>query len=300
MTILLTGSSGFLGKILKKSFSSLHLVISLGRDPKNDIVCDLSNESPIIDKDIDIIIHAAGKAHVQPKTEADKQDFYDVNVTGTKHLLAALEHKPIKKMVFVSSVSVYGLEKGEMIDESTPLQGDSPYAQSKIQAEEFFIQWCKQKNIDYLVLRLPLVVGPNPLGNLAKMKKAIQKGIYVRIANGNAKKSMVLASDVGTLVLNWIGKHTGPSGIYHLTDGYNPSFYELEGKLSEHMGKKWIPTIPFYLATILGKIGDYISFLPVNSETIYKITNTFTFSDTKARRELGWKPNAVLALYDDI
>jgi GlcNAc-P-P-Und epimerase len=298
MTILLTGASGFLGKVFNKTISTTHHVMTIGRAIHNDIICDLSKNIPTNDFDIDVIIHAAGKAHTYPKTEAEKQAFYNVNVAGTEHLLAALAHKQIKKFIFISSVSVYGLEKGEMINEEAPLLGSTPYAKSKIQAEDLIMSWSEQKNISFLILRLPLVIGPNPLGNLAKMIKAIQKGTYVRIAKGNAKKSMVLASDVADLILHWIESPVTTSGIYNLTDGHHPTFYELEERLKAHLGKTWIPTIPSFVATMLGKIGDRFSFFPVNTATIHKITHTFTFSDEKAKIELKWNPNSVLKYFN--
>jgi len=212
-------------------------------------------------------------------------------------LLQSLENNPISKFIFVSSVSVYGLGKGEAINEETPLLGNSPYALSKIQAEALIEDWCTKKNIPFLMVRLPLIVGPNPLGNLGKMMDAIQQGKYVRIAKGNARKSMVLASDVALLFKQWIEAENSLAGIYNLTDNFHPTFYELEEALKIKFNKKWIPTIPTFLANILGKLGDRFSFFPVNSQTIQKITCMFTFSDAKAQQELNWKPTPVLDFY---
>lgn len=296
MTILLTGASGFLGSQIKNVCEKNNNVQTLGRQNTNDIICDLSKEIPSIEN-INVVIHAAGKAHVYPKTEAEIKAFFDVNVVGTKHLLQSLENNPISKFIFVSSVSVYGLGKGNMIDEQTPLKGNTPYAISKIQAEELIENWCKKRNIDFLIVRLPLIVGPNPLGNLGKMINAIQNGKYVRIAKGNARKSMVLADDVAKLFNDWITTEKRVSGIYNLTDNFHPTFYELEEALKLKFNKKWIPTIPTFLANLLGKFGDIFSFFPVNSNTIQKITCTFTFSDMKAQKELNWKPNKILDFY---
>ena len=296
MNILLTGASGFLGAQIKNKCEKNQVVKTIGRQKTNDIICDLSKEIPILEN-IHVVIHAAGKAHVYPKTEAEIKEFFDVNVEGTKHLLQALENNPVSKFIFVSSVSVYGLGKGELIDEETPLNGNAPYAVSKIQAEALIANWCTKRNIDFLIVRLPLIVGPNPLGNLAKMIHAIQHGKYVRIAKGNARKSMVLASDVATLFNQWIMTEKNGSGIYNLTDHFHPTFYELEEALKIKFNKKWIPTIPTFVATLLGKFGDRFSFFPVNSQTIQKITCTFTFSDAKAQQELHWKPTNVLDFY---
>ena len=296
MNILLTGASGFLGAQIKNKCEKNQVVKTIGRQKTNDIICDLAKEIPTLEN-IHAVIHAAGKAHVYPKTEAEIKEFFDVNVEGTKHLLQALENNPISKFIFVSSVSVYGLGKGELIDEQTPLNGNAPYAVSKIQAEELIANWCTKRNIDFLIVRLPLIVGPNHLGNLGKMIDAIQHGKYVRIAKGNARKSMVLASDVATLFNQWIMTEKNGSGIYNLTDHFHPTFYELEEALKLKFNKKWIPTIPTFVATLLGKFGDRFSFFPVNSQTIQKITCTFTFSDAKAQQELHWKPTNVLDFY---
>ncbi|MGI9192877.1 MAG: NAD-dependent epimerase/dehydratase family protein [Chitinophagaceae bacterium] len=293
MKILFTGASGFLGKIMWPILGEEHRLISIGRAGSNTLQVDLSQQVPQI-ADVDVVIHAAGKAHIYPKTESEKQEFYNVNVQGTENLLQGLVDNPIKAFVFISSVSVYGLEQGINIDENTPLMGKSPYALSKIRAEQLVENWCKEQGVDYLILRLPLIVGKQPLGNLKKMVDGIQGHRYWRIAKGDAHKSAVLADDVAHLIQTWLkgGKRT--SGIYNLTDGIHPTFYELEEGLRRIFGVSRIPTMPGWLGALLGKIGDRVSLFPVNSGTIKKITCSFTFSDEKARREINWNPKPVL------
>lgn len=293
MKILLTGASGFLGRICMPFLTVDHQVLSIGRNMSNDINADLATFIPELPP-IDAVIHAAGKAHVYPRTEAEKQAFFDVNVNGTRHLLDALNTTSVKAFVFISSVSVYGLDHGENIPESTPLKGSSPYASSKIQAETMIVSWCQKHQVDYLILRLPLIAGAKPLGNLGKMMKAIQGGRYLRIAKGEANKSMVLATDVSALMAKWINSTKRVSGIYNLTDGIHPSFFQLEEGLRLLWHIKYIPAIPKWLGYLMGKIGDSVSWFPVNTGSIRKITGTFTFSDEKARIELGWNPRSVL------
>lgn len=294
MQVLLTGASGFLGDILNQYLAQYFSIISLGRHPQNLIQCDISKSIPQIDKPIQAVIHAAGKAHIYPKTDEEKKAFYDVNVTGTNNLLEALTHQQISHFIFISSVSVYGIEQGELVNEETPLRGNSPYAKSKIEAEQLIESWCKTRNINYLILRLPLVVGPNALGNLGKMVSAIRQGKYLRIAKGEAKKSAVLASDIAKLIQQWLTQNNPTSGIYNITDGYHPNFYELEIAIQKALNARFIPSIPSWLGKCLGIIGDKFSWMPVNSGTIKKITGTFTFSDEKARREIAWQSQSVL------
>lgn len=287
--ILLTGGNGFLGKTISEYFSKRDLKC-LGRR-ESDIICDLAFDVPDLSC-FDLVIHAAGKAHVLPKTQADRKEFFDVNVKGTQNLLLGLEkaNSLPKAFVFISSVSVYGVYDGLNIDEKHPLKAEDAYGLSKIQAEKIVEDWCAKHNIVCGILRLPLLVGAKPPGNLASMIKGIKKGYYFNIAEGKAKKSMVMAIDVARI----IPKLAEVGGTYNLTDGYHPSFNELSGCISRQLGKKQQSNIPVVIANGLAKIGDFFPKFPLNSVSLDKITSNLTFNDDKARVNLGWAPSQVL------
>ena len=142
---------------------------------------DLSKNVPYFYDRFEIIIHCAGKAHLLPKTNQEIASFYSVNVLGTKNLLKGLTSKLPKRFVFISSVSVYGLTQGENIPETHPLLAEDPYGKSKIEAEKIVENWCKENNVICTILRLPLLVGLNPPGNLGAMIRGIKKGYYFAI-----------------------------------------------------------------------------------------------------------------------
>ena len=88
--ILLTGARGFLGQIIHKTLKKANLdVVTLSRGGCM-INCDLSTDVPKL-PDLDIVIHAAGKAHSVPKTTRHRQEFCNTNVEGTINLLRVLE-----------------------------------------------------------------------------------------------------------------------------------------------------------------------------------------------------------------
>jgi nucleoside-diphosphate-sugar epimerase len=290
MKILLTGGSGFLGKVFTEVLTDDE-IISLART-SSTITVDLSQEVPLLPA-VDLVIHAAGKAHTVPKKEASKQEFFNVNVRGTENLLKGLEGASAlpQSFIFISSVAVYGKAKGALINESEPLLAQDPYGLSKIEAEQLVAKWCEKNGVKCTILRLPLIAGYQPLGNLGAMIKGIARGYYFEIAGGNAKKSIVMASDVAQIV----HKAAQVGGIYNLTDGYHPTFRELSGLIAKQMNKPKPKNIPLVVVQVMAKIGDLFgSSAPINTIKLIKMTSDLTFDDTLAKEKLNWKPRLVL------
>ncbi|WP_439488457.1 NAD-dependent epimerase/dehydratase family protein [Algoriphagus sp.] len=289
MKILLTGGKGFLGKFIEEAL--VGEVMSLGRNSQNQLVYDLSENIPVL-PEVEMVVHNAGKAHVVPKTKAEENGFYKVNVQGTKNLLIGLDRcKTLpKSFVFISTVAVYGQDSGFLINEQSKLKGATPYAKSKIEAEKLLINWGEDRGVHVVILRLPLVVGlPNPPGNLGAMLRGIRKGRYARVGDGQYRKSMVLAADVAALIPKLINQ----KGTYNLTDRIHPTLADLDEVIANAYGKKII-MLPFKLLAALAKIGDFIPMSPLNSYRLNKLTASLTFDDQLAFEKIGWSPQPVL------
>jgi len=288
MRVLLTGSTGFLGQTIKEAFQG-HELITVGRHDCN-IIADLSFKISALPS-VDAVVHAAGKAHIVPKTQKQKDDFFEVNVWGTHNLLKALEENLPSSFLFISSVAVYGKTEGALINEEAELTAIDPYGRSKIEAENLIKKWCFINNVRLCILRLPLLVGLNPPGNLKLMINGIKKGYYFNIAGGTSRKSMVLTNDIAEI----IPKALEIGGVYNLTDGYHPSFAELSEIIAMKLNKRRPVNIPSWLAITLASSGDFLgSKAMINSVKLKKITSELTFDDTKARQFLDWNPALVL------
>lgn len=287
--ILITGASGFLGKIIYQKLIDSFDITSLGRSKNNSVICDLSSSIPEIPR-IDYVIHVAGKAHSNPKNSVEAGEFYKVNYEGTINLTKSLENVGVpKSLIFISSVSVYGLDEGENISEVYNLGGESPYAKSKIQAEEYLRNWGANHNVNVTILRLPLVAGTNPPGNLGAFKRAISVGYYFRIGEGNARKSIVWAEDIANFIPNCFNK----SGIYNLSDGENPKLRDLD----QAIGKSTNSRIKIMHPRLIGLLiwpSKFFDFWPLSKNKVTKLTVSLTFSSTKAVTELGWNPRPVV------
>ena len=293
--LLFTGASGFLGYNIRPILEKQYDVHTIGLTDDDDIKFNLAKEVPPINTHYDVVLHAAGKAHTVPRTEAEKHVFYDVNYQGTVNLCKALENTGLPKaLIFISTVAVYGCEYGELIDESHPLEGDSPYAKSKIMAEEYLTKWCKENGVVLGILRPSLLAGKNAPGNLGAMVNGIKKGFYMNIAGGKVVKSILMAEDIAKLVP--ILEEKG--GIYNVCDARQPSFGEISASIAKQLGKHKPISIPYWMAWCMAKVGDLLgSKAPINSYKLEKMIKSLTFSNNKARHELNWEPLDVLDNY---
>lgn len=293
--LLFTGGSGFLGNNVMPLLKEKYEVTTCGITPEDIINANLAKAVPELPEHYDIVLHAAGKAHVVPKTEAEKQQFFDINYQGTVNLCQALEKVGVPRaLVFISTVAVYGCESGELITEKHLLQGWTPYALSKIQAEFYLEQWCKEHDVTLGILRPSLLAGKNAPGNLGSMVKGVKKGFYMNIAGGKVVKSILMAEDIASLLPLVAEK----GGTYNVCDTRQPSFGELSVSVAQQLGKRKPLNIPYWMAWCLAKVGDLLgSKAPINSYKLKKMTQSLTFSNEKARKELGWEPMDVLTNY---
>ncbi len=293
--LLFTGASGFLGYNIRPILEKTYDVHTIGLTDDDDIKINMAKEVPPINTHYDVVLHAAGKAHTVPKTTAEAQVFFDVNYQGTVNLCKALENVGVPKaLIFISTVAVYGCEYGDLITEEHPLNGETPYAKSKIMAEKYLTEWSVKNGVILSILRPSLLAGKNAPGNLGAMVKGIEKGYYMNIAGGKVIKSILMAEDIAHLLPLLEEK----GGIYNVCDTRQPSFGEISMSVSNQLGKHKPISIPYCLAWCIAKMGDLFgSKAPINSYKLEKMTKSLTFSNEKARKELRWEPMDVLTNY---
>ncbi|WP_106914914.1 NAD-dependent epimerase/dehydratase family protein [Chryseobacterium aurantiacum] len=284
MKILFTGSNGFVGKNVIPILKEKGFEVSTLGSKHGDIVADLSKEIPQVSDHFDIVFHAAGKAHSIPGSLQDEEQFFKVNTHGTENLCKALELTPPKIFIFLSTVAVYGKETGEDIDEEYSTLGTTPYAKSKLLAENYLINWSKKHNVKLFIFRPSLIAGPNPPGNLGDMITAINKGRYFNIGKGDALKSIFWVDDFAHLIeLSPYKK----AGTYNVCDSHPPTFKEIGDALAKKQNKR-VLSIPFFIAKSLALFGDLLgSKAPINSLKLKKITKSLTFSNKQLIEEFG-------------
>src|SRR5215813_3022377 len=305
---LVTGGTGFVGRHLVQNLESRGDAVTLlcrhNTNGHKAILGDLTATNfDLSGQSFSTIYHVAGFAHVLPRTQVERERFFEVNVDGTRNLLKKLEQSERlpESFVLVSSVSVYGRDEGELLDETTPRDAVDPYGVSKCQAEDVVLEWGMVHGVRISIVRLPLVVGSDAPGNLGLMINALRRRRYCGVGPGAARRSMVLAADVSR-ILPAIAKL---GGTFNLTDGYHPSFLELEEALCAALDRRPPFRLPIGAVKTAGRAGEVLNSalnlnLPITTAVARKMTSTLTFSDARARRTLGWRPESVLDNIADI
>jgi nucleoside-diphosphate-sugar epimerase len=289
---LISGATGFLGKhivelLFKETFETI------GRGDSNTIKFDFTQNRSVLrlSNKYEYLIIASGHAHVLKEGAQDTYLHFSVNFKGVQALTCAIDTSCLKGVVYISTVAVYGTQLDKPFTEDDELHGDTAYAKSKIAAENYLLEWSRGNNIPVLILRIPLIAGKNPPGNLGQMISAIRNGRYFSILGGKARRSVIRAEDLSEFILNNCGK----SGIYNLSDGLHPTYREFEVLISKQLNVNYPKELPIVIAKCLALLGDVFSFIPINSQKLKKMSQDLIINDTKARKELGWKPQGVIA-----
>lgn len=289
-TVLLTGHTGFLGAKIYKDLEKNFKVLTIGRSHSSDLIVNFSDWDGLLDipENVFAIVHVAGLAHNKANSQNELQN---VNVESVKKLcLLATKHK-IKSFVFISSVAVYGADFGLNIDETSKLSPKSPYGRSKIDAETLIRKWGEKSNNKFINLRLPLIIGPNPPGNLRKLITSISSGNHIFLKGNKALKSIVLASDVSRFISQWLMDETRKSGSVNLCNNIAPTFNWIENTVRESVNGKYRAVVPIkllfiFLVGLRSKIG-------VSVPAVGKLLYSLTFSDNYARKEFNYKSTAL-------
>ena len=269
MKILISGAYGFVGTNLSKYLASKgHECIALDL-AKGDVDAYAAfyawDELGKIDwAGIDAVVHLADKAH-DTRNVTEPKVYFDVNVGLTQKLFTACGDK-VETFIYFSSIKA--------------VDGDTPYAQSKREAEK----WLDGRAV---VLEPAMIHGPGNKGNLNLLFAVVKRGIPWPLAAFENKRSFTSIGNV-CAVVEVLCKGSVPRGIYPLCDDEPVSTNRLIELIAESRGKKarlW--RLPKGLMRLVAKIGD-VCRLPLNSERLGKLTEDSVVDNSKIKSVLSW------------
>jgi len=297
--ILITGATGFVGKpLLVEVYDSGHEVIAAAREctqifPEKIEQFKITDLSQEIDwgnalQGVDVVIHVAARAHVMNDDAIDPlAEFRKVNTFATLCLARQATEAGVTRFVFISSIGVNGNKNTQPFTESDIPNPQEPYAVSKYDAEEELLALAKITEMEVIIIRPPLVYGPNAPGNFGSLMKWMNKGVPLPFGAVHNKRSLVALDNLVSFIVHCADYTKTPQAanqIFLISDGEDVSTTELLQKVAKAFGEKsLLLPVPVSLMTFVAKL------LGKQSVTD-RLFGSLQVDSSKARELLGWKP----------
>ena len=288
MKILVTGSTGFIGSHLVPFLKKRHEVSTLNARE----VSSTNHEWQSQIDDCEVLVHLAGRAHVS--TNASDEQIYKTVNTELTETLAKQIARTSKHMIFVSTSVVYGeqSQRGKAFGIGDQLHAVSPYASSKIAAEDALQRIRLQDQLSYTIIRPPLVYGPGVKANFLSMLKWVKSGLPLPLGSARNLRSLVSVRNLSDLIENCATNTAAKNQIFNVSDDHDVSIIELLKTIAAAMDK------PAHLIKVplpVLKLGSQI----IGKPRAYDgLCGSFQLDISQTKQKLGW--HAPFSLQDEI
>ena len=288
MQLSITGASGFVGSQLSHELREKSTNFIRHSDT---LKITNSKDKQLISKldGSDVCIHLAGRAHIMSDNASDSyQAYYDANVTYTELIAQAAISAGVKRFIYISSIKV----NGEATIDAPFKADDVPnpqdnYGVTKYLAEQMLLDYHKQGKIEVVIIRPPLIYGPNVKGNLATLARAIQKKVPLPLTGiANNKRSLVALDNLCDLIKTCITHPNASGEIFLVSDGEPISTKQLCEYIAHGKRTKLIG-IPLHVS-LLKLVGN----LTGKSQAINRLTGNLEVDISKNKEVLNWQPIA--------
>ena len=288
MKILVSGATGFIGSHLLPFLKNRHEVSTLNARE----VSSTNREWQRQIDDCEVLVHLAGRAHVS--TNASDEQIYKTVNTELTETLAKQMARASKHMIFVSTSVVYGeqSQRGKAFEIGDRLHAVSPYASSKIAAEEALQKTSLQDQLGYTIIRPPLVYGPGVKANFLSMLKWVKSGLPLPLGSARNLRSLVSVRNLADLIENCATNTAAKNQIFNVSDDHDVSTTELLKTIAAAMDK---PARLIKVPLPVLKLGSQI----IGKPRAYDgLCGSFQLDISETKQKLSW--HAPFSLQDEI
>jgi nucleoside-diphosphate-sugar epimerase len=243
------------------------------------------------------VIHLAGKAHAIDELGEDEGAYHQTNVEGTRHILEGAAAAHVQRVIFISSVKVFGESTEGCVDEMASPNPQTAYARSKWQAEQLVSEYGGRTGTIAISLRLPMVYGPTAKGNLYRMISAIDHGRFPPFPKIDNQRSLVHVRNVAQAMLCCLRQTRTRLSAYIVADAKPYSTTHLYESLCRGLGKR-VPSwrVPLGWLRAAARFGDLVQMgtgrtVVLTTSTLGKLIESAWYSPAAIARDFGYCPS---------
>lgn len=295
--ILLTGASGFVGRAILAALEQRCSIRVALRNPDSvsprscldvrEAFIQPGQDWAGILEGISGIVHCAARVHVMREHAADAlSEFRVVNVEGTLCLARQAAQSGVRRFVFISSIGVNGGEThGEPFTIDSEVAPHTPYAVSKSEAETELRRLASESGMEVVIVRPPLVYGPNAPGNFSSLMKWLTSGVPLPLGGVTRnKRSFVYLENLVDLIVTCIDHPAAANKTFLVSDDEDLSTAELLRRMGSALGRpaRLLPVPPGLLsmaASLIGKPG-----------IAQRLCGSLQVDISHTKDVLGWRP----------
>lgn len=302
MTVLLTGASGFVGNAVLKTAHQHSLKIrpvfrsidSVKGHPEAVLVSELDGAADWLQalKGVDVVIHAAARAHIMREEALDPlAEYRRVNVEGTLNLAHQAAAAGVRRFVFISSIKVNGEATAlghPFTADDVPAPEDA-YGQSKAEAEVQLKQMAQETGMEVTIIRPPLIYGPDVKGNFASLVRWVRRGLPLPLGGvTHNRRSLVGLDNLVDLILVCADHPNAANQTFLISDGEDLSTTELLRRIGKTLRRParllWVPAGAISL--MAGLIGKKV--------ISQRLLGSLQVDINKTSELLDWKPSVAV------
>lgn len=297
MRVLVTGANGFVGKALcRKLVDEGYGVRGAVRSEKSAlpsgvekiVVGDIDGNTDWSSalEGIDCVIHLAARVHVMRDESADPlSEFRKVNVEGTRKLAESAAAAGVRRLVYASSIKVNGEgTRSKPYTEDDRPNPQDPYGISKWEAEKILHDISAETGLEVVIIRPPLVYGPEVGGNFIRMLQWIAKGIPLPLDSVDNRRNLIYVGNLANALMLCSVHPEAKGKTFLVSDTESISTPELIRRIASTMHIS--PRLFGFPVSALGLLGKITG----KSAEFSRLAGSLEIDSSRIRGQLGWTP----------
>lgn len=298
MRVVVTGANGFVGRPCCKALTDAgHDVTAVVRTPARgeglaarrivplgDLTAD--TEWASVMAGVDCVVHLVARTHVLNEQGADAEKVYHAaNVGVLEGLAEAALRAGVARFVFVSSIKVNGeATYGKPFTAADAPAPEDAYGRSKAAAEQRLREIALRGGMEFVILRPPLMYGPDVRGNMARLFSLVDKGVPLPFGSISNARDILAASAFADLIALAVVSPEAKNHVFLARDGAPVSTPALVRAIAGALGRK-ARLVPFPVG-VLAAVGRWTA----HEGEVQRLIGDLEIDDGETRARLGWKP----------